>query len=52
MTTRRRRHTFDSAIRARAERVIPSGMYGHQAASRLGSAYPQFFREGNGGPHR
>ncbi len=38
----------DIRLRARADRVIPAGMYGHQAASQLGDGYPQFFRGGSG----
>ncbi len=37
-----------SVLAARAERVIPAGMYGHQAVSQLAEGYPQFFREGLG----
>lgn len=38
----------DTALRSRAERVIPGGMYGHQSARDLPSNYPQFFRKGKG----
>ncbi len=38
----------DALIRARAERVIPGGMWGHQNAARLPAAYPQYFRRGEG----
>lgn len=38
----------DALLRARAERVIPGGMWGHQNAARLPPAYPQFFRRGEG----
>ena len=38
----------DQALRARAARVIPGGMWGHQRASGLPAGYPQFFRGGNG----
>ncbi len=38
----------DQALRARAARVIPGGMWGHQRASGLPAGYPQFFRGGDG----
>jgi glutamate-1-semialdehyde 2,1-aminomutase len=38
-------HT-DQQLRERASKVIPGGMYGHQAAP--GAAYPQFMRGGRG----
>jgi glutamate-1-semialdehyde 2,1-aminomutase len=38
----------DDALRERARRVIPGGMYGHLATSRLGPAYPQFMARGEG----
>jgi glutamate-1-semialdehyde 2,1-aminomutase len=36
----------DQQLRERASKVIPNGMYGHQAAP--GAAYPQFMRGGRG----
>ena len=38
----------DRALRARAEAVIPGGMYGHQATGLLPDDYPQFFERGEG----
>ena len=38
----------DRALRARAEAVIPGGMYGHQSTSLLPLDYPQFFTRGKG----
>ncbi len=39
----------DKALRARAERVIPGGMYGHQSVSyRMPKNYPQFFARAEG----
>ena len=43
-----RTRTADRALRERARAVIPGGMYGHQAAGRLPTEYPQFMREGRG----
>jgi glutamate-1-semialdehyde 2,1-aminomutase len=39
--------TVDQALRARAARVIPGGMYGHQSVAGL-STYPQFFSSAEG----
>jgi glutamate-1-semialdehyde 2,1-aminomutase len=36
------------ALCARASRVIPGGMWGHQNAARLPVGYPQFFARGEG----
>ena len=33
----------DKALRERAARVIPGGMYGHQSVAALPQGYPQFF---------
>lgn len=41
--------TQDAALRARAEKVVPSGMWGHLHAAKLPDAYPQFFARGEGG---
>lgn len=38
----------DQALRKRALRVIPGGMWGHQNAARLPAGYPQFFKTAEG----
>lgn len=38
----------DSELRARAARVVPGGMWGHQNAANLPEGYPQFFRAAQG----
>ena len=38
----------DRALRERAARVIPGGMYGHQSTALLPDGYPQFFTGGQG----
>jgi glutamate-1-semialdehyde 2,1-aminomutase len=38
----------DAALRERAARVLPGGMYGHQSAARLPEGFPQFFSRGEG----
>ncbi len=38
----------DSALRARAAKVVPNGMYGHQSAVLLPDGFPQFFARGQG----
>jgi glutamate-1-semialdehyde 2,1-aminomutase len=38
----------DSALRARAARVVPGGMWGHQNAAGLPEGYPQFFESAEG----
>lgn len=38
----------DQSLRARAARVVPGGMWGHQRAASLPDGYPQFFREADG----
>ena len=40
--------TIDTALRERARRVIPDGMYGHLRTDRLGEDYPQFLARGEG----
>ncbi len=40
--------TIDADLRARAERVIPGGMWGHTAAERQPQGYPQFFDRADG----
>ncbi|WP_234834659.1 aminotransferase class III-fold pyridoxal phosphate-dependent enzyme [Mycolicibacterium stellerae] len=36
------------SLARRAARVVPGGMYGHQAIRQISPAYPQFFAAGNG----
>lgn len=43
-----RRLPRDAALRARAARVIPGGMWGHMDATRLPEGYPQFFARARG----
>ena len=43
-----RPRSADLALRERASRVIPNGMYGHQNASYLPENFPQFFARGEG----
>lgn len=38
----------DAALRARAHRVIPGGLWGHMNAARLPDNYPQFFARAEG----
>ncbi len=38
----------DSELRARAARVVPGGMWGHQNAANLPEGYPQFFSSAQG----
>ncbi len=38
----------DRELRARADAVIPGGMYGHQSTGLLPDDYPQFFERGEG----
>jgi glutamate-1-semialdehyde 2,1-aminomutase len=40
--------THDAQLRARAGRVIPGGLWGHQNAARLPAGYPQYFSRGQG----
>ena len=40
--------TTDAKLRARAERVVPGGMWGHLNAARLPEGYPQFFASAEG----
>jgi len=39
----------DAALRARAARVVPGGMWGHLDTRRLPAGYPQFFTQAEGG---
>ncbi len=41
-------NSADRALRTRAEKVIPGGMYGHQSVALLPDDYPQFFARGQG----
>jgi glutamate-1-semialdehyde 2,1-aminomutase len=43
-----RPNSEDRALRARAEAVIPGGMYGHQSTRLLPEDYPQFFSRAKG----
>ncbi len=43
-----RLNSADTALRARAARVIPGGMWGHLNAANLPEGYPQFFRRAEG----
>jgi glutamate-1-semialdehyde 2,1-aminomutase len=43
-----RSNSRDRALRARAEAVIPGGMYGHQSTALLPDDYPQYFSRGDG----
>jgi glutamate-1-semialdehyde 2,1-aminomutase len=43
-----RTNSRDRELRARAEAVIPGGMYGHQSTGLLPDDYPQFFSRGEG----
>lgn len=40
--------TADALLRARAQRVVPGGMWGHLNAARLPDGYPQFFASAEG----
>lgn len=41
-------NSADASLRARAARVVPGGMWGHQNAAKLPSRYPQFFARAQG----
>ncbi len=47
-TTDEHLHAIDTALRERAARVLPGGMYGHQSAARMPEGFPQFFERGEG----
>jgi glutamate-1-semialdehyde 2,1-aminomutase len=47
-TTRTHTQTKDAEMRARAAKVIPGGMYGHQNAGTLPEGFPQFLERGRG----
>jgi glutamate-1-semialdehyde 2,1-aminomutase len=38
----------DKALRERALKVVPNGMYGHEATTLMPESYPQFFSKGEG----
>lgn len=40
--------TQDAALRARALKVIPNGMYGHESVRMLPASFPQFFSKAEG----
>ena len=42
------RNPRDQALRERAHRVIPGGMYGHMSTGRLPPGFPQFFSAAHG----
>ena len=41
-------NSVDTALRARAQRVIPGGLWGHMDAARLPDGYPQYFTSAQG----
>ncbi|MBP0464022.1 aminotransferase class III-fold pyridoxal phosphate-dependent enzyme [Roseomonas sp. PWR1] len=43
-----RANSIDAALRGRARRVIPGGLWGHLNAANLPEGYPQFFASGEG----
>jgi glutamate-1-semialdehyde 2,1-aminomutase len=43
-----RPNSLDAALRARAARVVPGGMWGHMNAAGLPEGYPQFFARAQG----
>ena len=42
------RLAVDAGLRARAKKVIPGGLYGHQNVASLPRGYPQFMSHGSG----
>ncbi|GAA0866604.1 aminotransferase class III-fold pyridoxal phosphate-dependent enzyme [Sphingopyxis soli] len=42
------KRTQDAALRARALKVIPNGMYGHESVRMLPDSFPQFFSRAEG----
>ncbi len=42
------RNDRDAALRSRAARVVPGGMWGHQNAANLPEGYPQYFARAQG----
>jgi glutamate-1-semialdehyde 2,1-aminomutase len=47
-TTRQALGEHEAALRGRAGRVIPGGMYGHMNVAAFSDTHPQFMRSGNG----
>jgi glutamate-1-semialdehyde 2,1-aminomutase len=47
-STESRTRSADQALRERAKKVIPNGMYGHLSVNRLPGAYPQYYARGEG----
>lgn len=43
-----RKTTADESLKARAEKVLPGGVYGHMNMKKLPSGYPQFMASGAG----
>lgn len=43
-----RQRTRDQALRVRASKVLPNGVYGHESTALLPDAYPQFFTRAEG----
>lgn len=41
-------NSIDTALRNRAQQVVPGGMWGHMKARLLGKSYPQFFKRADG----
>ena len=41
-------HSIDAALRERAMKVIPNGMYGHESTRLLPASFPQFFSRAEG----
>ena len=41
-------NSADTALRRRAQKVIPGGLWGHMDAARLPEGYPQFFAQAEG----
>ncbi|HEV8392283.1 MAG TPA: aminotransferase class III-fold pyridoxal phosphate-dependent enzyme [Dongiaceae bacterium] len=41
-------NSIDAALRDRAQRVIPNGMWGHMNVARIPAAYPQYFSRADG----
>ncbi len=42
------KNSRDAALRGRARKVIPGGLWGHMNAARMPEAFPQFFSHGKG----
>jgi glutamate-1-semialdehyde 2,1-aminomutase len=48
MATNQLPNSVDTALRARAQRVIPGGLWGHMDVSKLPDGYPQYFTSAQG----